>query len=69
MITNTYSVSGMTCAHCVRAVTEEVSALPHVRSVAVDLEQGSVTVVSDTAIELDALDAAIDEAGYELVRR
>jgi copper chaperone len=67
MITNTYTVSGMTCDHCVQAVTAEVGALPRVTRVTVDLPVGAVTVTSDTAIDLDALRAAIDEAGYDLV--
>jgi copper chaperone len=68
MITTTYAVTGMTCAHCVRAVTSEVSTLPEVTAVEVDLPAGAVTVTSATAIDLEALRAAIDEAGYELVR-
>lgn len=63
-------VSGMTCGHCVASVTEEVSALPGVQSVAVDLAPAgasAVTVTSVVALEPDALRAAITEAGYELV--
>jgi copper chaperone len=67
MITNTYHVTGMTCAHCVHAVTTEVSSLPRVTAVAVDLGAGAVTVTSSDAIDVDAIRAAIDEAGYELV--
>lgn len=46
MSTTTYTVVGMTCAHCVQAVTTEVSALPGVDSVHVDLESGSLTITS-----------------------
>ncbi|GAA5200328.1 heavy-metal-associated domain-containing protein [Rugosimonospora acidiphila] len=65
--TTTYQVSGMTCEHCVRAVTEEVAALPGVESVAVDLPTGAVSVTSAASLNPDAVRAAIDEAGYELV--
>ncbi|MEZ0164226.1 heavy-metal-associated domain-containing protein [Kineococcus sp. LSe6-4] len=66
-----FGVTGMTCAHCVAAVTEEVSALPGVASVRVDLVPGgtsTVTVDSSTPLDPAALAAAVDEAGYELVR-
>jgi copper chaperone CopZ len=66
MITNTYVISGMTCAHCVRAVTAEVSALPQVTAVAVDLPTGTLTITSTTALDLDQVRTAIEEAGYEL---
>ncbi|HEU5213849.1 MAG TPA: heavy-metal-associated domain-containing protein [Gaiellaceae bacterium] len=61
--TLTYDVSDMHCGHCRRAVTEEVSAVPGVASVDVDLDAKRVTVVGD---ELDdtRIRAAIDEAGY-----
>ena len=67
--TATYSVSGMTCAHCVAAVTEEVGALAGVSTVAVDLNAGgtsTVTVTSATPLPVDAIRDAIDEAGYTL---
>ncbi|GIH14407.1 heavy-metal-associated domain-containing protein [Rugosimonospora africana] len=62
----TYQVTGMTCDHCVRAVTEEVEALPGVDSVAVDLGTGAVTVTSQAPLDADAVRAAVDEAGYAL---
>ena len=65
--TTHYTVSGMTCQHCVRAVTEEVSALVGVRAVAVDLPSGSLTVTSDAEIALNRIEEAVDEAGYSLV--
>jgi len=67
---NTLMVAGMTCAHCVRAVTSELSALPGVTAVDVDLQAGAVTPVTVTSeTELDPADVAtaIDEAGYTLV--
>jgi copper chaperone CopZ len=66
MTTTTYRVDGMTCGHCVSAVTQELSKLPTVTSVDVQLETGEVTVASDTPLELDDVRAAVDEAGYEL---
>lgn len=63
----TINVSGMTCGHCVSAVTMELSLLPSVIEVAVDLESGQVTITSDAALEQAQLATAIDEAGYELV--
>jgi copper chaperone CopZ len=65
-VTNTYTVTGMTCEHCVAAVTGELSALPGVADVKVDLGTGSVTVTSDTPLPDDTVRAAVDEAGYEL---
>jgi copper chaperone CopZ len=64
--TATYEVDGMTCDHCVRAVTSEVSALPEVRSVSVDLAAGVVAVESARPLQQAAVRAAIEEAGYAL---
>lgn len=66
MTTTTYQVSGMTCDHCVRAVTTELIMLEGVRSVDVDLAQGSVTVTSDGPLDREEVRKAIDEAGYAL---
>jgi copper chaperone len=66
MSTATYTVSGMTCGHCVSAVTEELTAVPGVTGVDVDLASGRVTVTSDAPVDDDAVRAAVDEAGYEL---
>jgi copper chaperone len=63
----TINVSGMTCGHCVSAVTMELSLLPTVTEVSVDLESGQVTITSDAALQQAQLATAIDEAGYELV--
>ncbi|MEU4557611.1 copper ion binding protein [Actinoplanes sp. NPDC023936] len=65
-VTSTYQVTGMTCAHCVQAVTKEISALSGVAGVQVDLTSGTVTVTSDTPLSGDAVREAVDEAGYEL---
>lgn len=65
MSTLTYSVPGVSCAHCQAAITEEVSALPGVEAVDVDLESKVVAVTGDPLDE-DAIIAAIDDAGYEV---
>ena len=65
-VTSTYTVSGMTCAHCVQAVTGELSALPGVADVQVDLASGAVTVTSEAPLTEEEVRAAVDEAGYEL---
>lgn len=64
-----YLVSGMTCDHCVRAVTEEISAIDGVESVDVDLHDGGVSrvdVVSTRPLATTDVEAAIMEAGYSL---
>ena len=66
----TYSVAGLTCDHCVRAVTDELIALPGVRDVGVDLVVGgtsTVRVISDAPLADSAVRDAVDEAGYTLV--
>ncbi|BCJ64651.1 heavy-metal-associated domain-containing protein [Polymorphospora rubra] len=65
-VTNTYTVVGMTCGHCVQAVTGELTALPGVRDVQVELPTGAVSVTSDAPLALDTVRTAVDEAGYEL---
>ncbi len=65
--TATYTVAGMTCGHCVSSVTEEVTNIPGVTDVQVDLASGAVTITSETPVEETAVKAAVDEAGYELV--
>lgn len=61
-----YTVTGMTCGHCVNAVTEELTRIPGVRDVRVDLGTGRVTVTSDAPLSDADVAAAVDEAGYEL---
>ncbi|MFI7210830.1 heavy-metal-associated domain-containing protein [Micromonospora maritima] len=63
----TYQVRGMTCGHCVTAVSTELSALPGVTDVQVDLATGRVAVTSRSPLDADAVRAAVDEAGYDLV--
>ena len=66
MSTTTYTVTGMTCDHCVRAVTSEVSAVPGVSGVDVDLASGRVLVSSAGPVDEGAVRAAVAEAGYEV---
>lgn len=61
-----YHVQGMTCQHCVAAVTAEVVAVPGVRGVHVDLPSGLLRVTSAPAVTRAAVAAAVDEAGYVL---
>jgi copper chaperone len=64
--TSTYTVTGMTCQHCVGAVREELGRIPGVTEVAVDLPSGTVTVVSEQPVTDADVRAMVDEAGYEL---
>ncbi|KUL47000.1 heavy-metal-associated domain-containing protein [Streptomyces regalis] len=66
-VTTVYKVSGMTCGHCEGAVSKEISALDGVTSVTAVATTGEVTVTSATPLAEDAVRAAVDEAGYELV--
>ena len=69
MTTETYRVSGMTCEHCIAAVTDEITSLPGVASVSIALVAGGtsdVTVDSADALDRDDVARAVDEAGYVL---
>jgi len=68
MATQTFTVSGMTCSHCVNSVSSEIKQIPGVTDVQVDLASGAVTVTSDQPVDDTAVAAAVDEAGYELAR-
>jgi copper chaperone CopZ len=66
MTSVTYQVTGLTCEHCVRAVTGELASLASVTAVTVDLVPGgrsAVTVTSDAPLTAAAVEAALDEAG------
>lgn len=65
MSTLSYSVPGVSCAHCQQAISNEVSAVPGVQAVEVDLDAKTVTV-SGEPLDAQAILAAIDEAGYEV---
>lgn len=64
----TFSVTGMTCEHCRRAVTEEIAAVDGVETVTVDLASGivTVTVTADRPVDRADIAAAVDEAGYRV---
>lgn len=64
--TRTYQVTGMTCGHCVAAVTREVESLEPVTDVRVELESGDVTVTSERPLTDEEIAGAVDEAGYQL---
>ena len=63
--TRDYTVQGMTCSHCVLSVREEVSEVPGVSAVDVDLPSGRMTVTGRD-IDDDAVRAAVADAGYEI---
>ena len=63
-----YQVSGMSCAHCEAAVTEEVTAIPGVQGIEVSAETGRLLVVGSTELDDALVIAAVDEAGYRAVR-
>jgi copper chaperone CopZ len=69
MSSASYTVVGMTCGHCVNAVTEEVSQIPGVTAVDVDLASGGLTVTGEAPIDETAVRAAVEEAGYEVAGR
>ena len=64
--TQSYTVTGMTCGHCVASVTEEVQEIPGVERVDVVLETGALTIASAEPIADEAVRAAVEEAGYQL---
>jgi len=66
MSTATFTVTGMTCGHCVASVTEEVSEVPGVDHVDVVLETGTLTVTSVAPVDDAAVRAAVVEAGYHV---
>ncbi|KUO20230.1 heavy-metal-associated domain-containing protein [Streptomyces dysideae] len=66
-VTAVYKVSGMSCGHCEGAVSGEISEIPGVSSVKAVATAGEVTVVSASPLDEEAVRAAVDEAGFELV--
>ncbi len=64
--TQTYTVTGMTCSHCVTSVTEEVQEIPGVENVEVVLETGTLTVTSAEPVDDAAVKVAVEDAGYQL---
>ena len=61
-----FQVSGMTCSHCVHAVTAELTEIKAVTDVNIDLGSGTATVFSDQPVDPARVAAAIDEAGYRV---
>ena len=66
MTTTEYQVTGMSCGHCETAIRGEVSEIPGVTDVEVELESGRLVVVSSDPVDPAAVRAAVDEAGYTL---
>ncbi|MFF5992341.1 MULTISPECIES: heavy-metal-associated domain-containing protein [Prauserella] len=66
MTETTYTVTGMTCEHCARSVSEEVGAIDGVTGVSVDVPTGAVTVTSAKELGVADVRAAVEEAGYQL---
>ena len=64
--TRSYTVTGMTCGHCVASVTEEIPEIPGVENVDVVLDSGAVTVTSSPSRDDSAVKAAVEEAGYQV---
>lgn len=66
-ITTTFRVPGMTCGHCEKAVTTEVTKIAGVEKVQIDLDTKQVAVISDHELAWADLASAVDEAGFEAV--
>jgi copper chaperone len=64
--TATYTVTGMTCDHCVRSVREEIGEIEGVSDIDVDLASGAVSVTSSRPLQDASVRAAVEEAGYRL---
>ena len=64
--TTTWTVTGLTCGHCVASVTEELLDVSDIEAVDVDLPSGAVTVTSAGPVERETIEAAVEEAGYAL---
>ena len=64
--TQTYTVTGMTCGHCVSSVTEEVQEISGVEKIDIVLETGSLTITSSEPVDDTAVKTAVEEAGYDL---
>lgn len=67
MSTSVYTVRGMTCGHCANSVMTEITKIPGVTGVQVDVAAGRVSVEADEPVSGDAVAEAVEEAGYEVV--
>jgi copper chaperone len=65
-VTQNYTVTGMTCGHCVASVTEEVQEISGVETVDVVLQTGSLTITSANPVDDATVKAAVEDAGYQL---
>jgi len=68
MTTTEYTVTGMTCGHCEMSVREEVAEIGGIQRIAVSSSTGKLVITSDTALDDEAVLAAVSEAGYSAVR-
>ncbi len=66
MTSQTFTVRGMTCQHCVASVTKEISEIAGVNTVDVNLDNGAVTVESASTLDTQEVAAAVERAGYTL---
>jgi copper chaperone len=66
MTESTYTVTGMSCGHCVSAVTEEVTKIDGVEHVDVDLDSGRLVITSASPLSDEEVTGAVSEAGFEL---
>ena len=66
MSTTTITVEGMSCSGCANSVRAELTHIPGVVEVDVDVTNGTVTIASDTPVDAAAIRAAVEEAGYSL---
>ena len=64
--TGSYTVTGMTCEHCVSSVSEEVEEIPGVENVEVDLATGHLQITSSEALDEARVRQAVEDAGYQL---
>jgi copper chaperone len=69
MTTERFEVPGISCQHCVNAITNEVAAVPGVQKVSVVLENKTVTVEHADSVPTETIVTAINEAGYDEVAR
>jgi len=67
MMSQVFTVAGMTCGHCVGAVTKGIEELPDVRRVSVDLRSGQVTITSDHPVAFASVRSTVERAGFQMV--
>ena len=67
MMSQVFTVAGMTCGHCVGAVTKGIEELPDVRQVSVDLRNGQVTITSDHPVAFSSVRSTVELAGFQMV--